>query len=411
MNAGPAVRSGAFMKRAALRPNGRITSSESFRPRLGVLATHPIQYQAPLYQELSRRAVVDLDVAYLNMQGAQPYCDREFGMTVEWDIELLSGYRWTQLASSSLLARSRWLLLLTNWLRRHDVVVLHGHSDPQMLLATVACRTLRLPYLLRGESGPQASATGWRLSARHVLASFSVSGAAAALPIGQLNAAFYSRYSDVPQFLAPYSVDNDRFQRLSEMEMANRAKRLSSLGLDPVRPTVIFSGKLTARKRPLDAVRAIAACGGALNLLVIGDGALRQEIRQFERQLPIRCVGFVNQADLPGWYAAGDILVLPSESEPWGVVVNEAMACGLLPVVSEAVGCAPDLVQGVGEIVPVGDIGRLAQALMEVSRSGAARRESAQTRLDRYTVVETARGYEQAALACVGRPLVQTEAR
>ena len=85
---------------------------------------------------------------------------------------------------------------------------------------------------------------------------------------------------------------------------------------------------------------------------MLGDGPLSAEVRHFEARLPIRCLGFINQADLPGWYACGEVLVLPSEKEPWGLVVNEAMACGLVPVVSDAVGCAPDLVAGVGEIVP-----------------------------------------------------------
>ena len=80
---------------------------------------------------------------------------------------------------------------------------------------------------------------------------------------------------------------------------------------------------------------------GALNLLMLGDGPLRAEIRGYERRLPVRCLGFVNQAELPCWYASGDILALPSGREPWGLVVNEAMACGLLPVVSDAVGCGP----------------------------------------------------------------------
>ena len=60
----------------------------------------------------------------------------------------------------------------------------------------------------------------------------------------------------------------------------------------------------------------------------------------------MRCLGFVNQAELPGWYGCGDVLALPSGREPWGLVVNEGMACGLVPVVSEAVGCAADLVEG-----------------------------------------------------------------
>jgi glycosyltransferase involved in cell wall biosynthesis len=369
------------------------------RPRLGVLTSHVIQYQVPLYQELSRRALVDLEVAFLSQRGAHPYRDQGFGVTLAWDIDLLGGYRSTLLEHESGGDKTRWLFALGNWLRRQDIVVLHGHASPEMLLAAAACRTLTVPYLLRGDSQRETTATGWRRLARHVLASFTVTGAAGALPIGQLNAEFYDRYGSIPHFLAPYSVDNDRFRAASDAMRSTRTERLTSLGLDPRRPTAIFSGKLTPRKRPIDAVRAIGRCKGELNLLMLGDGPLREEVRHFEAKLPVRCLGFVNQADLPGWYASGDILVLPSEKEPWGLVVNEGMACGLVPVVSDAVGCAPDLVEGIGEIVPVGNIDELAGALARASRDACARRERIQQRLEHYTIVETARGYERAALA------------
>ena len=369
------------------------------RPRLGVLATHAIQYQAPLYQELSRRALVDLEVAFLSQHGASPYRDPDFGVTVAWDIDLLGGYRWILLEPGSKGSQARWLYALSNWLRRQDIVVLHGHADPYMLLAAALCRALRMPYLLRGESRSETAAIGWRRLARHTLASFTVKNAAGALPIGELNAAFYDRYGSIPHFRAPYTVDNDRFRTASNAVRSLRTERLRSLGLDPSRPTAIFSGKLTPRKRPLDAVRAIEHCQGKLNLLILGDGPLREDVRHYEARLPVRCAGFVNQADLPGWYASGDILILPSEKEPWGLVVNEGMACGLVPVVSDTVGCAPDLVDGIGEIVPVGNIDALASALVRASHDACARRDKIQRRLELYTITETARGYEQAALA------------
>ena len=391
-----------FMKQRGTRD--RSFGGPTFRPSLGVLATHPIQYQAPLYQELSRRGVVDLEVAFLSTSGAQPYHDPGFGVTVAWDVDLLGGYRWTPLARRPLVAKAGWLLSASRWLRRQDIVVLHGHADPEMLLAVVACRLLRVPYLLRGDSHPEPTIVGWRRIVRHLLATFVVRGAAGALPIGQLNAAFYDRYGCIQQYSAPYSVDNDRFRTMSDAARPSRMHRLESLGLDPQRPTVIFSGKLIPQKRPLDAVHAIAHSGGELNLVMLGDGSLREEVRRYESHLPVRCLGFVNQAELPGWYASGDVLVMPSEAhEQWGLVVNEGMACGLTPVVSEAVGCAADLVHGVGEIVPVGDVEALAAALLRASRNAHGRRDRIRRRLAGYTITETAKGYEQAALALGGK--------
>ena len=225
-------------------------TSPTSRPRMGVLATHAIQYQVPLYKELSRRAVVDLEVAFLSERGARPYRDPGFGVTLAWDIDLLGDYRWTLLDTNSGRDKTRWLFALGKWLRNQDIVVLHGHAAPEMLLAATACRALNVPYLLRGESHARASAASWqRRTARHMLASFSVRGAAGALPIGQLNAAFYNRYGRVPHFPAPYSVDNDRFRSASDAARCQRADRLRSLGLDPGLPTAIFSGEACLRER------------------------------------------------------------------------------------------------------------------------------------------------------------------
>jgi glycosyltransferase involved in cell wall biosynthesis len=246
---------------------------------------------------------------------------------------------------------------------------------------------------------------------RHLVAGTVVRGAAGALSIGRRNAAFYRRYADIPDYLAPYSVDNDRFRAMSQRARPARAERLATLGLGADRPTVVFSGKLTEQKRPLDVIRAIGACEGRLNLLVLGDGPLMAEARAHEAKLPVRCLGFVNQADLPGWYGCGDILALPSGREPWGLVVNEGMACGLVPVVSQAVGCAADLVEGVGEVFPVGDVPALAAALMRAAANAAERQMRVRARLSRFTLATTASGYERAAIALArpsraGRPAV-----
>ena len=114
--------------------------------------------------------------------------------------------------------------------------------------------------------------------------------------------------------------------------------------------------------------------------------------------------GFVNQSELPSYYHAADILVLPSETETWGLVVNESMACGTLPVVSDRVGSAPDLASGVGEVYPCGDVRSLAaaldRALARIGDAGIAdqmRRHAA-----RYGMDLTAVGFEQAALAISG---------
>jgi glycosyltransferase involved in cell wall biosynthesis len=103
-------------------------------------------------------------------------------------------------------------------------------------------------------------------------------------------------------------------------------------------------------------------------IMMVGSGELEHELRNYCREHSLNNVvftGFVNQSDLVDYYSAADVFVLPSEVEPWGLAVNEAMCAGLPIVASREVGCAPDLIQdGVnGYTLPAGDVEGLARAL------------------------------------------------
>ena len=172
------------------------------RPRLGVLDFNPIQYHTPLYQLMTRRARVELDVLFLTDNGHRPVVDPGFGVPVAWDIDLLSGYEHQFLTTSdrhpSALSR---VARLARWVSDHDAVVVHGYSHPWMLLAALLCRTRRVPYLLRGDSVPQGQATGLRRHLRNAVARAVVSASAAGLAIGQLNEEFYRHYGALTDHL------------------------------------------------------------------------------------------------------------------------------------------------------------------------------------------------------------------
>jgi glycosyltransferase involved in cell wall biosynthesis len=106
-------------------------------------------------------------------------------------------------------------------------------------------------------------------------------------------------------------------------------------------------------------------------------------------------LGFRNQSELPSIYALCDAFILPSEAEPWGLVVNEAMSCGLAVAVTDAVGAGPDLVRGAGEIYPCGDVMALASILARWATDPAelrASRASARQRVSTWSLEATAAG-------------------
>lgn len=371
-------------------------------PRQGVLDFNPIQYHVPLYQLLTKRGNVELEVLYLSDRGYRPAIDPGFGVTVSWDIDLLSGYthRFLAAAESSTTMASR-VRALRRWIKRQDAVVIHGYTEPWMLLAMAICRSHRIPYLLRGDSRPDSQSIGIRRSLRNVIARTVVSGSATCLAIGQLNEEFYRQYGARRITFAPYSVDDDRFARPPEV---GRSELLARWSLEDRRPVIMFCGKLYPGKRPLDLAAAVKSLPQEVTVLFVGDGVLTEQVRASLRPGGGVVTGFVNQLEIPSYYHAADILVLPSEAEKWGLVVNEAMAAGALPVVSDRVGAAPDLVFGVGEVYQWGDVTDLATALTRaLARARDPRtRHRVRQHAARYSLERTAAGFEEAALAVSG---------
>src|SRR5262249_47022086 len=158
------------------------------------------------------------------------------------------------------------------------------------------------------------------------------------------------------------------------------------------RPTVLYAAKFARRKRPgdlLDAVRHLKSeTNCPFTLVMAGSGELEEELRAFCAEHALDNVvftGFVNQSELPALYAASDVFVLPSEHEPWGLAVNEAMCASLPVVVSREVGCVPDLVrEGVNGYTPsVGDIDGLARALRRLIEDEDLRQQQGRASLAR----------------------------
>jgi glycosyltransferase involved in cell wall biosynthesis len=146
------------------------------------------------------------------------------------------------------------------------------------------------------------------------------------------------------------------------------------------------------------------------NAIVIGDGPLRPQLEGTARKLSsVRMLGFVNQSEIGRWYGLADVFVMPSEHEPWGLAINEAMAAGSVPVVSEAVGCGPDLVTSEsGRIVPVGDVDALAGTLDELVGDDHLldqMRKRGDQVLANYSIEATARGVEDGAIMATGTGL------
>jgi glycosyltransferase involved in cell wall biosynthesis len=188
------------------------------------------------------------------------------------------------------------------------------------------------------------------------------------------------------------------------------------LGVRDDAPIILYASKFQRRKRPDDLLAAFArirAQGVDAHLVMVGSGEMEADLHATAAALAdanVHFPGFLNQTELPQAYAASELFVLPSDEEPFGLIVNEVMCAGLPVVVSAAVGCVADLVKpGVnGDTFPARDVNALAAALARIAsdadlraRMGAASREM----IDHWSYRECLTGIRQAlAKAKVGPP-------
>jgi glycosyltransferase involved in cell wall biosynthesis len=212
------------------------------------------------------------------------------------------------------------------------------------------------------------------------------------LAIGARNREFYLSFG-VPEqriFSVPYAVDNAFFMGRAGDCVAQRAAIRSEFGAPQQAPMILFASKLTPRKRPQDLLRAyqnLRQRGLEAALVFVGSGEQEQSLRQFvaAHHVPdVFFLGFRNQSELPCLYAAADIFVLPSENEPWGLIINEVMCAGLPVVASDEIGAAPDLVHhgDNGFTFPAGDVVQLADRLATLVEDVTLRRRMGQRSLE-----------------------------
>jgi glycosyltransferase involved in cell wall biosynthesis len=329
------------------------------RCRLLVLASHPIQYFTPLYKRLARHPELDLEVLYYRDFGVRARYDRQFGRRISWDTDQLGGYAHRFLRNFSPIRDTFNPLHAINpgafgrVISGADAIWLNGYTYPSNWFAAVAARLRNASVLLRSELRVAADRVPRRVDPlRDAIIRLWVARSDALLYIGDANRRAYLHYGAAPEklFFSPYSADVDALRQARARFAANARAGRTALRIPDDRVVLSFVGKLTQRKHP-EAVLELAAMptfGERLHVVFAGSGPLEAELKARatrDRLANVTFLGFVNQSALPDIYAASDLFVMPSEREPWGIVLNEAMAAGAVPVVSDAVGAAADLIE------------------------------------------------------------------
>lgn len=352
--------------------------------RVAYFVTHPIQYQVPLLRSIAQESDIELTAFFFSDISVKGYADEGFGgVQVQWDVPLLDGYVHEflpGLRKNSLLGFATPLSYgIFSRLRRgrFDAVWVHGYHTVNAMHVIAAAKLLKIPVLMRTDSTLDDRPRGrGKLLIKKVFFAFLRQMVQSVLPVGEKNAEYWraSLGDNIPMFLMPYAVDNEYFSSRAAQAAPDREVMRRELNLKSGLPVFLFASKLLTRKRCIDLVEAFLRLSPATgieppaHLLIAGDGEERAsvELRIHESgSRNIRMLGFQNQSELPRLFDLCDVFILPSIQEPWGLIVNEVMNAGRAIVISDQVGCGPDLVRnGVnGFVFPAQDVEALSNAL------------------------------------------------
>ena len=343
--------------------------------RVGILLSHPTQYHSPWFRSLAKRPELRIKVFYCFQPDAAQQ-GTGFDVSFQWDVPLLEGYPHAFLKNVARRPGFHFAGCDTPEIadiiasRAFDAWIINGWGVKSEWQAIRACWTHKVPMLIRGDSHLlDHRAPHTRIAKRLILGRW-IPRFDRYLTVGKLNEQYYQFYgADSSRFFpVRHFVDNERFA--AQAAAANVGKLRAHWKISETATVFLFAGKVVDKKQPMDAINAtekLLARNLDVHLLMVGNGKLRQLCEEYSasRRLPVTFAGFLNQSEMATAYACVDVLVLPSAYETWGLVVNEAMSCGVPAIVSDRVGCGPDLVSSgqTGAIFPVGNVDRLAELM------------------------------------------------
>jgi glycosyltransferase involved in cell wall biosynthesis len=331
-----------------------------------ILTPIPAPHRVPLFNALAARAGLDLEVWYF-APSSRDHPWRDPAAAARFQQLTLRGLATVSLYQEMPLYVNPGLVTRLA-ARPFDVVVCGGYDHPSFWLALGMARLTRTRVLLWTESTLQDHRSGrgsieaWKRRLTRSFDGYIVPGRT------QLDYLQTLARAGAPVWISPNSVDAALFQGVAQDQEARRDAR-ARLGLAHTDRVVLFVGRLLEAKGVGDLLAAAASLEGdaRVRLVLVGTGPEEARFRAeaSARGVDAHVLGFLQQAELAGVYAAADVFVLPTHSDPWGLVLNEAIAAGLPVVCSRAAGAAAQIViEGQnGFLHDPGDVTALAQAL------------------------------------------------
>jgi glycosyltransferase involved in cell wall biosynthesis len=314
-------------------------------------------YRKLQIEEFSKIPNIDINVYYTNKNI----------LGRKWDVEPIKNVNETALKGYKLFKKYGYINLgLINLVKSNDVIIIGGYEQPTYILLSFLARLYKKPYVIIFDGISPNKIDEAENPAKFLLKKLVISHASAIFGNGSVSKHYFSKkfnYNTDKIYNQFLTVDIEKIINLAEKRELWREKARIKYGIDNDKKVILYSGRLIKRKNVDLIIKAISSLKYRDDciLLVLGDGEERENLIDLAKQLDVtlKITGFIsNQEELFKHYFAGDVLILPSHNEPWGLVVNEAMAAGLPVIVSNECGCSLDLVKNGenGYIVKAGNV-------------------------------------------------------
>jgi glycosyltransferase involved in cell wall biosynthesis len=373
--------------------------------RLVIITEIIAPYRIPVFNALEQHPKIDLKVIFLAKTDPSTRQWRIYAEEIKFSYEILPSWR-TRIRKYNLLLNQK----VVGALRRAnpDAIACGGYNYLASWQALRWAKRNHVRFLLWCESTANDDRAGHRM-VESLKKNFFDKCDGCIVP--GTAAGEYARQMEVsPEhiFIAPNAVDNDLFASRADDARRNAPRVRAELDL-PAR-YFLFAGRLVKSKGVFELLEAYGSLNENLRsqcgLVFAGDGPLRSELESIAKSICpgiIRFAGFVHREELASYYGLADCLVFPTQSDPWGLVVNEAMACGLPVICGQSAGCAADLVKSNGRVIDPRNVGQLAHAMEELATDADLRREMSRASLKiirNYSPEICAARIAQAALIC-----------
>ncbi len=352
--------------------------------RMALITELIAPYRIPVFNALARREEIELHVIFLSRTDSSIRHWRVYEEEIQFSYDVLPSWRRRVGKFNILLNRG-----LAESLRKFapDVIVCGGYNYVSSWQALRWAKKRCVPFVLWCES------TGYdrrnkRAPMEFLKAMFVGSCDGFVVP-GQSARDYLlslgAKAEDIS--VAPNAVDTALFASVGAEVRHHEAELRAQLAL-PER-YFLFVGRLVPGKGVFELVDAYAQLShvvrSQVGLVFAGEGTARAELESRARYIHpgrVHFTGFVHREALAAYYALAECFVFPTQTDPWGLVVNEAMACGLPVICSQVAGCAADLVHENGRLFSPGNLAELGFAMEEIATHSHIRERMARESLE-----------------------------